>query len=136
MKTFIQKFSLFLASLSVLFLSASMAVAPAYAFDPFSSACTANTGDSAVCVDKGNGQNGNNPIYGSGGLIYKITEVVAFIAGVAAIIVILVGSIKYVTSGGDANAASSAKNTILGAFIGLIIIIVAASLITFVVSKI
>lgn len=51
-----------------------------------------------------------------------VLEVISFIAGVAAVIVIIVAGLKYITSGGDTNSISSAKNTLIYAVVGLIVV--------------
>ncbi len=91
-----------------------------------------NTGGSALCTDS---NHSSSPIYGSNGLLVKIANIVAFIAGVAAVILILVGSIQFITSGGDSAKVSTAKSTIVGALIGLAIIVLGATLINFVLGK-
>jgi hypothetical protein len=94
-----------------------------------------NTGSSAVCTDtnKANGNPTANPVIDR---FQKITLIVAYVAGAAAVLMILAGSIKYITSAGDSNKISSAKNTIIYALIGVIVIVLAASIIEFVVTKI
>jgi hypothetical protein len=97
--------------------------------------CTGSAGaaSSAVCTDENNPN--NSPIYGQNGLLIKIANIIAFIAGIAAVIIIVVGGLQYVTAGGDANKASSARGTILGALIGLTIIVLAATIINFFINK-
>jgi hypothetical protein len=87
--------------------------------------------ESAVCVSKTD----KDPLTGTNGLLVRITYIVSFVAGAAAVIVIIVGSIKYITSGGDSNRVNSARNTILYALVGLVIIILAPTLIVYLVSK-
>ena len=48
-------------------------------------------------------------------------NILSIIVGVAAVIVIIISGLKYVTSGGDSNGISSAKNTLIYALIGLVI---------------
>ncbi|MDB5170383.1 MAG: rane protein of unknown function [Candidatus Saccharibacteria bacterium] len=94
----------------------------------------AKSGDptsSAVCVSKDSG----DPISGSNGILLKITNIIAYIAGAAAVIVIILGGLRYVTSNGDSNNVASAKITATGALIGLAIIIVARSLINYLVNR-
>jgi hypothetical protein len=108
---------------------------PALAFDVFPNSgvdCSqGGTKVSAVCQD----QTTDDPISGSNGLLTKITNIVAYIAGAAAVIVIIVSGIRYITAGGNAEAASSARNGLIGALIGLTIIILARTLITYVVKR-
>jgi hypothetical protein len=93
------------------------------------------TDQSAVCTDTGkaNQDSAADPLIDR---LQKIADIVAFVAGAAAILLILVGSIQYITSAGDSNKVSNAKNTIIYALIGLIVIVLAASIITFVVGRI
>ena len=58
------------------------------------------------------------------------------VAGIAAVIVIIVSGIRYMTSGGDSQKVSSAKNTMIGAIAGLLIIVLAQTIITFIVKRI
>ncbi|RYX79413.1 hypothetical protein EON76_01675 [bacterium] len=57
-------------------------------------------------------------------------------AGIVAVIIIIVGGIRYTTSNGDAAKVKSAKNTILYAVAGLVVIISAAAITNFVVQNI
>jgi|GEM_PF-4958989 hypothetical protein len=75
-------------------------------------------------------------IYGTGGIFDKITNIVAWAAGGAAVILMIVAGIRYVISGGDANKVSGAKNTIIGCIIGIVVIILARSLINYIVNKV
>jgi hypothetical protein len=97
--------------------------------------CTGSAGasSSAVCTDESNPN--TSPIYGKNGLLIKIANIIAFIAGIAAVIVIIVGALQYVTAGGDSNKASSARGTITGALIGLAIIVLAGTIIDFLINR-
>lgn len=88
---------------------------------------------SSVCQ---NGQTTTNPLTGSNGLIVKITRIVAIIAGAAAVIIIIISGFKFVMSNGDAAQATNARNGVLYALIGLLVIIIATSIISLVMSKI
>lgn len=84
-----------------------------------------------------------NPIGGRHGLLAGITDIVSFVAGAAAIIVIIVAGLRYVTSGSDISTSSrtdtdveNAKRTIANAVIGLVVIVLARTLILFVLKKI
>lgn len=97
-------------------------------------ACTnKSTSDSAVCK---NGLTTNNPLTGKDGLVIRITRVIAFVAGAGAVIIIMLSGFRYVTSNGDATKATQARNGIIYALVGLIVIISAQFIISLVVSKI
>ncbi len=59
----------------------------------------------------------------------------SLIVGVAAIIMIIVGGFKYVTSQGEGANTAAAKNTILYAIIGLIVVALAQIIVTFVLAR-
>ncbi len=56
------------------------------------------------------------------------------VAGVVAVVIIVFGGIQYITSQGESGKVAKAKNTIMYAVIGLIIIILAAAITSFVIS--
>ena len=62
-----------------------------------------------------------------------ILQIVFGLAAAVALIVLLLASLRYVTSQGDASAVAKAKNTIIYAIIGLVITVSAFSIVTFVV---
>jgi predicted permease len=59
----------------------------------------------------------------------------SIIVGAASVIMIIYGGFKYITSGGSDDATKSAKNTILYALVGLIIVLVAQTIVKFVFGK-
>ncbi|MBI3889823.1 hypothetical protein HY312_04620 [Candidatus Saccharibacteria bacterium] len=58
------------------------------------------------------------------------------IAGIVAVIVIIIGGIRYASSNGDSSGVQSGKNTILYAVVGLIIIIMAAAITDYVIKNV
>ena len=64
--------------------------------------------------------------------IETVINTFLYIIGALAVIMIIFGGFKYVTSSGDAPAVASAKNTILYAVIGVIVAILAYSIVGFV----
>lgn len=68
-------------------------------------------------------------------IIKLAINVLSTVVGVAAVIMIIVGGFKYVTSSGDANNIGSAKNTILYAVVGLVVVALAQAIVKFVLSK-
>ncbi len=108
----------------------------AFAVDPLDGACT-TTPDSPACQRSGTDANGNplNPLTGEGGAIMRIASIIAILTGIASVIFIIVGSIKYTTAGGDARNIESAKNTVMYALIGLVVAISAQAIIAFVINR-
>ncbi|MBM3210512.1 hypothetical protein FJZ39_04200 [Candidatus Saccharibacteria bacterium] len=70
---------------------------------------------------------------GDQGIIKMVINILLFIVGIISVIMLIIGGIRYATSGGDSGSVTSAKNTILYAIIGLIVAIFAYAIINFVV---
>ncbi len=68
-------------------------------------------------------------------MIHKLVNLLSVLVGVIAVIMIIVGGLRYVTSGGSDSSITGAKNTILYAIIGLIIVALAQVLVHFVLSN-
>jgi hypothetical protein len=69
----------------------------------------------------------------------QIQLVVNFIFGLAgalSLLFIVIGGMRYIISQGDPNAVGQAKNTIIYALVGLIVTVIAYSIVRFVVSSI
>ena len=62
-------------------------------------------------------------------------QLFSIVIGFIAVIMIIIGGIKYVTSMGDPNSINGAKNTILYAIIGLVISAIAQVIVRFVLTK-
>ncbi len=69
------------------------------------------------------------------GTIALIINIFSLVVGVTAVIMVMIGGFKYVTSSGDSASVNSAKNTILYAIVGLIIVALAQIIVQFVLSK-
>lgn len=124
----------FLVALAIIFSTCSLVAVPASAYNPLGSPnCSGTAANSAICQDR---NKTTNPVTGSNGAIVKGAHLVGLVAGIAAIIMLIIAAIKYVTSGGDPSGTSSAKNTMIYALVGIIVIVLAESIITFVVSRI
>lgn len=68
-------------------------------------------------------------------IIQLAINLFSLIVGVAAVIMVIVGGLKYVTSSGDSGNINSAKNTILYALIGLVVVALAQIIVKFVLDK-
>ncbi|UTX51354.1 hypothetical protein KI440_00070 [Candidatus Saccharibacteria bacterium TM7i] len=82
----------------------------------------------------GNGQ--PTQLFGDAGVITSVTNILLFIVGALAVIMIIWGGIRYAISGGNSSAVTSAKNTIMYALIGLIVAFLAFAMVNFVLSAI
>ncbi|MDQ3094112.1 MAG: pilin [bacterium] len=64
-----------------------------------------------------------------------VINLFSIVVGVVAVIMIIIGGFKYITSGGDSGNITGAKNTILYAIIGLVIVALAQFIVKFVLGK-
>jgi len=69
-------------------------------------------------------------------LIKDVINIFSIIVGVVSVIMIIIGGFRYITSGGDSGNVSSAKNTIIYAIIGLVIVALAQFIVQFVLNKV
>ncbi len=63
--------------------------------------------------------------------IINIINALLVLAAIAAIVFIIIGGVRYVTSQGDEDATEQAKNSIIYAIIGIIVILLAAVIVNF-----
>jgi hypothetical protein len=70
-----------------------------------------------------------------GALATKVVNIFTIIVGAASVIMIVYGGFRYITSGGSSERVGAAKNTLIYAIIGLIIVGLAQILVHFVLSQ-
>lgn len=66
-------------------------------------------------------------------LIKNVINILLFIIGTIAVIMIIVGGIRYATSGGDQAQVTAAKNTILYSVVGVVVALMAFAIVNFVI---
>ncbi|MDP4038446.1 MAG: hypothetical protein Q8P54_00545 [bacterium] len=67
--------------------------------------------------------------------VKTITNTLLLIVGIAAVIMLIIGGLRYIFSGGDKEAIDSAKNTILYAVIGIVVALLAFAIVNFVLGR-
>jgi len=67
-------------------------------------------------------------------IVKNVINLLLLVIGMIAVIMIIIGGIRYVTSNGDQNQITGAKNTILYAVIGLVVAIMAFAIVNFVIT--
>lgn len=102
---------------------------------PFTEVCE-NAGEggggTVVCQNQNNKK---NPLIGKDGVLMSAINIIAWIIGVASVIIIIISGLKYITSAGDPKQIASAKDTLLYAIIGIIIFVFAQAILNFVVAR-
>ena len=109
--------------------------APVLAVDTTSDLCSqaqANGGElPAICSPTSTNQNLLN---GPDSTFMKIVNIIVSIAGIIAVIMIIIGGVMMITSNGDSTRFSKAKDTVIYTAIALVIILVARPLIGLIVN--
>ena len=99
----------------------------------------ATTGCSGSNGDLTSGSTGNCTTSTAGGglntLIKNIINIFSIIVGLVAVIMIIIGGFRYILSGGESSSVSGAKNAILFAIVGLVIVAIAQLIVHFVLAK-
>lgn len=119
-----KKWKQFVATFALV-IGTGLALAPsASAIDILSSGCQANSG-STVCKSKGDD---------APSMFKTIVNTLLYVLGMVAVIMIVIGGIRYTTSNGDAGSIKGAKDTILYSVVGLVVAILAYAIVNFVIS--
>jgi len=70
-----------------------------------------------------------------GTIAKNVVNVFSFIVGAVAVIMIIYGGFRYVTSGGESGAVGNAKNTLVYAIVGLVIVALAQLIVHYVLAQ-
>ncbi len=92
-------------------------------------------GDIGQGASSARGEDQPIDLFGDMGVFSKISSVLLFIVGAIAVIMIVIGGLRYVISGGDSSQVQAAKNTILYALVGVIVAILAYAAVNFVINS-
>lgn len=88
---------------------------------------------SAFCKDQS--KNPSNPLFGKGGVLNGTINIITAIAGFVAVIMIIISGLQMINSGGNSEKISNARNTIIYASVGLVVIALARIIIAFIINK-
>ncbi len=136
-----------LPAIALLTLCLFAAPRPVLAFSFFQGVdCSTYSGSDkpTVCKSQPQSANGNvvNPLTGPDGMLAHITSIVAYIAGAAAIIMIIISGFKFITSGSNVSTGSrtdtdveDARRGLANAIIGLVVIVLARTIIIYVLNR-
>lgn len=87
------------------------------------------TGVSGACTDATN--NGAGSLQA---VAKKVVNIFSIIVGIVAVIFVIYGGFRYITSGGDSGSVGNAKNTLIYALVGLVIVALAQLIVHYVLS--
>lgn len=90
----------------------------------------------SVCRDNNPNSGNNNPLYGSNGIITQAVNIISLLVGIAAVVMIIMAGLKFVTSGSNPQEVTKAREMVIYAVIGLILVATAQILVRFVLNEI
>lgn len=105
---------------------AALAPQPASAINVFGG-CGGSNANSAVCKARNSDS--------ATGMIRIVVNTLLFLLGMVAVVMIVVGGIRYTTSMGDSAKVKAAKDTILYSVVGLVVAILSFAIVNFVLGQ-
>ena len=104
-------------------------IVPSYAITI--STCPTGAGvDSTVCTDAT--ASGGNPIIKA---LKVVLDVLSYIAGIIAVIGLMVAGFRMVVGGGNSQQYNSSRNTILFVIVGIAVVVLSQTIVIFVLDK-
>jgi len=64
-----------------------------------------------------------------------VINVITVLAGIVTVVMVIIAGIKFATSGGDSNKVTSARNSLMYALVGLVVVVLAQVIVKFVLTK-
>lgn len=118
---------------SILLFAPTVAADSVDPIDPQEAACigAGNYWDGEECLDEPGGETGQE---GVEGLLINIAEILLLLIGFIAVVMLIIGGIRYIISSGDSSAVEGAKKTILYALIGIVVAFASYAIVNFLVT--
>ncbi len=90
-----------------------------------------------ACAIAGAGAVGcETSIFAKGGFVNNAIDTVIMIIGALSVLMVIIGGLRYVLSGGDSAGIKSAKDTVMYALIGLAVALLSYALVGFVIKRV
>lgn len=133
MKKILKKLTISMSALAMLLAPAALVSAPA----AFAQPSIQDGLDQGTCLSTNSGScDTEDPNEKVNTIITTVINIFSLVVGVVSVIMIIIGGLKYITSGGEAGNVSGAKNTILYAIIGLVIVALSQVIVRFVLQRV
>lgn len=127
------KFMRFVATIGAVTALFVSGTASAQGSNPVSNVdCSGALANSSVCRGINDSR---NPLFGQQGILTRVANIFALLTGVISVFMVIIGGLRYITSGGDPGKTASAKNTILYAAIGMAVAAVSGTIVRFLLSR-
>ncbi len=120
-------------ALSITFSGALSAIAtPVFASNISAGLCT---GSNLATGDKSTDCHSDAQDANIGTIAAKVVNILSLLVGMIAVIMIIYGGLRYIVSGGDSGSVGNAKNTLIYAIVGLVIVALAQIIVHFVLNN-
>ncbi|MBP7760286.1 hypothetical protein KA093_00655 [Candidatus Saccharibacteria bacterium] len=96
---------------------------------PITDACKVDS-TSPLCSDQ------SDKLFGPDSIWTKIVNTLIYVTGAIAVIMMVIGGMRFTLSGGDASGTKSARETIIYAAVGLVVAMMSYAIVNFVLSRI
>lgn len=140
------KIKVLLAALMIIPIFAMTAMTTSAAYNPLDEACKGQAANSPVCKQADEQtKSGEDPIAGPDGVISKAANIIALVAGIGAVIMILIGGFEFITAGGTGfkstagaapTKAAKARARISSALIGLVVVALAWAIVRLITDRV
>ena len=97
--------------------------------------CNPQTGGATGGADCAKATSQPESLFATGGVFQTVSNVLIFLVGAVAVIMLIWGGLQYVISAGDSKRVESAKSTILYSIIGIVVALLAFAIVNFVTTQ-
>lgn len=94
--------------------------------------CDPKSGSATQGADCAKAASQPESLFATGGVFETISNILIFLVGAIAVIMLIWGGLQYVISAGDSKRVENAKSTILYSIIGIVIALLAFAIVNFV----
>ena len=69
-------------------------------------------------------------------ILTAVLNILSLVVGIVAVVMVIIGGLRFILSGGDSNTTNAARNTILYAIVGIVIVALSQVIVHFVLTKV
>lgn len=131
--------SLFVASLIITSLTAAFGMSKVFAIDQYKGLCAAaaqNNNNTAPGVCDPSVANPTNPLSGDDSLLMRVITLITIVAGIVAVVMIIITAVKLILSNGDSAKFNQARTTLIYLGVGIVVLLLAKPIISFILNHI
>jgi hypothetical protein len=131
------KFKYIIFLFSVLLVPILFSFPKVFALDPLNKVCdNGKAAQSEFCKDNERAQGDTASDNVAIRTIGTASNIIAVLAGLMAVIMIMMGGFSYITSGGSSEKLTTARNRIIYSVVGLLVVVLAWTIINFIIERV